>query len=444
MHDSAAPAFSEYGALCTVAAPVQRLIALFSSEFRAGTDANLAVGYINEETLPVRELQSALEVVLTNPDRHPNALNYGGASGSPNLVRSLSSFLARNAVGGLHPGLLDARRMIIGVSGATSILEAFALLLPRGVVVTSDPYYYIYAETLERYGFRIIAIPEDEYGIQTALIEGAVANCVDELRFIYVSTVGNPTSTILSSERRRELVSIGQSLSARAKRPIPVVFDTAYEALIHDPSLSPPDSGFAFDRSNLVYEVGSLSKVLAPALRLGYLLGPDTALLRALLQRTTDIGFSAPLLNQEMASVLLDHHGDDLLRNLRGNYRAKAQKTRALLESGLGPEIAEIRGGRAGFYYYVTLRNVVTSEGSAFYRLCSRTTGRAEVDRLPDGTRKPRVSFLPGAFCTHPQGSLRQKAQHQLRISYGFETLAGIERGIAVMREACQYALGQS
>ena len=72
------------------------------------------------------------------------------------------------------------------------------------------------------------------------------------------------------------------------------MLDQAYEWLVHDESQG-LRSGLHWDELSLVYEIGTLSKVLAPALRIGFIFGPHGALMNALVQCTNDIGFSAPL-----------------------------------------------------------------------------------------------------------------------------------------------------
>ena len=66
--------------------------------------------------------------------------------------------------------------------------------------------YYIYCNDLGRKGFRVIAIPEDDEGLQTAVLKAKLKRLGGEkeaIRFVYVVTVNNPTSTIMSNRRMR-------------------------------------------------------------------------------------------------------------------------------------------------------------------------------------------------------------------------------------------------
>jgi len=433
---------SRYGKASSAASPVNRMMAAFAADFRDGVDVNLGVGYVNENTIPRELIEQSLHEVLARPDKYRVALNYGGPAGSANLIDSIRRFLVDQRVGGLTAEVLARNEIIIGPNGATSLLEGLAHVTAPGVVVTSDPIYYIYCDYLERMGFAICAVPEDRDGLEVDRVEARLRDLgfgKDDVRFFYVVTVNNPTCTILSNARRGALVRLAARWSRELGRTVPVIFDQAYEHLIHDASAERPESGLLDDEWGLVYELGTLSKILAPALRIGYLIGRDGPLLRAMVQKTSDAGFSAPLVTQEMASYLLDYHVAGQIDRVNAGYRDKAGAVRRWIEARLGDALAECRGGRAGFYFYLTFDRVATHERSALFRFLARTTGRDDVDG-PPGAKNPRVVYVPGAFCVHPRGEMVEEGKRQLRLSYGFEELPRIERAIDLMSEAVRYA----
>jgi DNA-binding transcriptional MocR family regulator len=254
-----------------------------------------------------------------------------------------------------------------------------------------------------------------------------------------VVTIGNPTSCILSDTRRQELIAVVSRISRKLGRKVPLFLDNAYELLVHDPATPRPRAGALFDNDEVTYELGTLSKALAPALRIGYLLGPAGPLLEAFIQRTNDVGFSAPLITQEMAAYLLDHVVDEHLVKVLAGYREKARAVRGWLETELGSDVEEVLGGQAGFYYYLTLRDIDTRPGSPFYGYCSRTTGDPSCDGRADAPN-PRVIYLPGSYCVHPEGHHAARGKHQLRLSYGYAGLDELRRGVRILGEAVRYA----
>ncbi|NQT38993.1 MAG: aminotransferase class I/II-fold pyridoxal phosphate-dependent enzyme [Planctomycetes bacterium] len=260
-----------------------------------------------------------------------------------------------------------------------------------------------------------------------------------DIETVMLSEYGNASSNIISNHRRRKLVDIATRLSRRIGRKVPVFFDKAYENLIHDPAVEPPQSALLDDELGLVYEIGTLSKILAPALRIGYMIGPGGPLLAAMVQKTSDAGFSAPLITQEIASYLLDRHVAGQIDKVNAGYREKAAATRRWLDAELGDVLSGYTGGSAGFYFYLTLADIETHERSAFFRFLSRTTGQPDIDG-PSGDKQPRVLYIPGEFCVDPQGELVEAGRRQLRLSYGFEELPRIKQAVEWMREAAAYA----
>ena len=420
------------------------MMAEFAADFRDSLDVNLGVGYVNENTIPRRLIAEATAAVLDRPDEYDKALNYGASKGCQAFLDAIRRYLAGHRVGGLTADVLARKEVVIGVSGATSLLEAVATVLRPGLVVTSDPMYYIYCNFLERLGWEVLAVPEDHDGLRTDRLAAkldALGPRLGEVRFFYVVTVNNPTATVLSNARRRELLRIAGELSRRLGRRVPLLFDKAYEELIHDPAVEPPRSVLPDDELDLVYEISTVSKVLAPGLRIGYMIGPDSPLLHTVVQRISDVGFSAPPINQVVAAYMLDHHIADQVAAVKEGYRAKALAVRGWIDRQLGGELADLTGGRAGFYFYLTFRDVETREGSAFFRYLSRTTGVPAIDG-PAGARNARVIYIPGEYCVHPAGDLVALGRRQLRLSYGYEDLPNIERAIGLMRQAIAYARG--
>ena len=433
---------SEYGRTSSIPSPVNRLMTDFAVGFRDGRDINLGVGYVNERTIPHQQIQLACEKVLAHPEKYRASLNYGGAQGSSNLIASLRRFHIENGIGSITEQTLNSRDIVIGANGATSLLESITHLLPAGIVFTADPMYYIYCNDLERKGFRVVTIPEDGEGLDTERLKAKLTSLRNEkeaVRFFYVVTVNNPTCTILSNNRKRELVDIVTRLSSEVGRKIPLFFDNAYRDLVHDSSVEPLESALCYDELGIVYEVGTLSKILAPGLRIGYLIGSKGPFLDSIIQRTSDIGFSAPLINQEIASYLLDNGIEAQIEKVNSGYQQKAKQVKTWIAELLGDSVQECRGGSAGFYFYLTLANVTTGSTSDFFKFLTRTTGQEDVDG-PSDSQYPKVIYIPGEHCVHPSGEMVEVGKRQLRISYGFEELPQIHTALKLMKSAIDYS----
>ena len=101
---------SEFGTKSLIPSPINQMTASFSKDFRQGVDINLGVGYVNDETIPHEKLQQCLQYVLNYTELYKNALNYGSAEGSANLIHALRNYYRENNIGSIPPSLLEKKK----------------------------------------------------------------------------------------------------------------------------------------------------------------------------------------------------------------------------------------------------------------------------------------------------------------------------------------------
>lgn len=434
-------ALSDYGARATTPSPVNQMMASFAADFRDGVDINLGVGYVNEKTIPQDGIVDALRTVSRTPEAYRQTWNYGGSQGSAALTGALRRFILRRSPE-LTEEVLSDRAIIVGACGASSLLDAIADVVQPGIVITSDPMYYIYTDALARKGFQLLPVPEQNGSVDVDGVAEAVAALGDDaarVSFFYFVNVNNPSCAILGNDARRDLVELVTGFSREQRRAVPLVIDRAYDLLAHDPDLPAIESALPHDPDGLVYEIGTLSKILAPSLRVGYLVGARGPFMDALVQRACDMGLCGSVTNQDVAAWWLDHGIDEQIAGVNAGYREKAKVVGEALREKIGEHIETCAGGRAGFYYYLTLRDVATHPGSPLFRFLTRTTGEAGVDGGP-GNPNPRVVYIPGTYCVHPGGACVASGRRQLRLSYGYEEPETILRALDLIREGVAYA----
>ena len=169
------------------------------------------------------------------------------------------------------------------------------------------------------------------------------------------------------------------------------------------------------------------------------MIGPDGPFRKAMIQRSSDAGFSASLLNQEIAALLIDQHFTGQLDSVNLGYRTKALQVMQWLNEYLGPYLEHVTGGQAGFYYYLTFKILETHEASPLFKFLTRTTG----DPVIDGGAKnisPRVLYIPGVHFTRPSHEPSALSRRQCRISYGYEEPAQLEKALELFGQGCHYA----
>ncbi|THJ15498.1 PLP-dependent aminotransferase family protein, partial [Nocardioides sp.] len=313
-------------------------------------------------------------------------LGYGDPRGMTALREALAGWLARTRGIRAHP---DEVLVVAGVSQALALLAK--VLTERGVtrIGFEDPGSRGARIHLERWGLQPVRVPVDADGLDV----GALARTgVDAV--LVTPAHQFPTGTVLGPDRRRALVDWARAEQGR------LVLEDDYDAE-HRYDRPPVAAmhGLAPDR---VVHLGSVSKSLAPAIRLGWLLAPEP-LHRELVEARYWLDLASPSLPQlALAHLITSGAFERHLRLVRARHRERRDALLAALAEHL-PQ-AEVHGVAAGLHLLVTLPDAVDDVavverardvGIVVHALSSHRTG--------DGP----AGFVLGYAAT-PAGRMRQ------------------------------------
>lgn len=265
---------------------------------------SLALGLPATELLPAIEYARAVERVLT---RDPLALQYG-VPFEP-LKSQVAALMSERGVACTE----DEVFLTAGAQQGMSLLAR--LLLAAGRQVICEEFIYTgFQQVLLPFGPEILPVPTDpESGIDVEAVEYRLQSSPSPA-FIYVITDGhNPMGTSIAWEKRVRLVELARQYG------VPLIEDDAYGLLSYGESLPPLR---ALDREWVFY-VGSFSKILAPALRVGWVVVPQNLVQKlAIVKESLDINTST--FTQRTISAYLET-GDlnSRLTLLRDEYRSR-------------------------------------------------------------------------------------------------------------------------
>jgi GntR family transcriptional regulator/MocR family aminotransferase len=226
-----------------------------------------------------------------------------------------------------------------GTQGALAVI-AHALLRPGDVVAVEDPGYRRAWQVLSMTGARLVQVPVDAQGLSTDELSRAAET--QRLRAVFVTPHHQfPTTVTLSAQRRVRLLEL-----ARQHRFAIIEDDFDHEFHYEGRPILPLASA---DASGTVIYVGSLSKTLAPGLRLGYIAAPPDVIAhmthyRALLDTQGD-----RVLESAVAELLEDGEVQRHVRRVQRIYHVRRDATAALLRSELGDAVRVVKpvGGTA-------------------------------------------------------------------------------------------------
>ena len=286
---------------------------------------------------PVDErLQSRWRRTLSRCARTPE-LNYGDTRGYLPLREALAVYLAQSR------GVSCSPEQIVVTNGSQQALDLVArvLLEPGDRVLIEDPCYQGARQVFAAAGAKVVSAPIDEEGL-------VLPNAAAKLAYVTPSHQF-PTGAVLSVTRRLELLAWAQAHDAFILEDD---YDSEYRYVGR-----PVPAVYGLGGSDRVVYAGTFSKVLFPALRLGFLVLPPPLVPAVLAAKWLTDRHSATLEQAALALFMNEGHFERHLRRTRVQNAARRQALLNALDEHLGDR-AEVVGTNAGIHALVWLNGV--------------------------------------------------------------------------------------
>jgi DNA-binding transcriptional MocR family regulator len=319
--------------------------------------------------------ESAAAVLASNPGP---VLQYGATEGYGPLRDALSSFMAAK-------GAVVAPEGLIVTTGSQQALDLVGktLISPGDKVIVEAPTFLATIQCFRLYGAELIGAPIDAQGVDVDRLEQLVEEHRPKLVYL-IPTFGNPSGATLSLERRMRILALA------ARTGTVIVEDDPYGELYF--GAPPPPSMLALSaqvpgsRDWLVH-CGSLSKVLSPGLRVGWMIAPPELLARATMCKQFSDAHTSNLTQATAAHYLGLNRLDTALAAVRSTYAARAAVMAQCLRAALGDAVT-FNAPEGGMFFWARLTGPAQGQGDA------SAFARRAIDKL--------VAFVPGApFYAH-------------------------------------------
>lgn len=375
---------------------------------------SLAGGLPDAALFPVRELEAALGAVLHDD---PRALQYSPAQ---ELLKERVVELMRRR------GVECGTDQILLTSGAQQAFDIVcrALLVHRGSVALEELTYPGALQAIAPLEPRIRAIRSDlDGGLDVDHLESLLRSG-ERPAFLYlIPDAHNPLGSSLAAPRRARLVELA------LRYRLPLVEDDPYGLLAYDGPFAPPL--VSLDPEHVLY-LGSFSKILAPGLRLGWLVGPASLIPRlSTIKEASDLEVSG--LYQRAVARLLATDGwlDRHLDRLRSVYRERRDAMLAAVARRFEGVARWTRPG-GGMFVWLELQR---SAGAG-------AAGDVDTERLLQRTLEDsNVAFLPGRPFAATTGAVEEHSRRCLRLSFSSLSPERIEHAVGAIADALPAAV---
>ena len=358
---------------------------------------SLAGGLPAAEGFPVEAMREAAARVLT--DAPKEALQYAASEGFGPLREWVAAQLATQGM------KVDADQVLITTGSQQGLdLAGKVMLDPGSTVAVESPTYLGALQAFAPYEPEFLPVACDDQGPVPATLQAAQG-----ARFLYMlPNFQNPSGRCIGAARRDALMAECLRLG------LPVLEDNPYGDLWFD---QPPAAPLAAHAPDQVLYLGSFSKVLAPGLRLGYVVAPKP-LYPKLLQAKQAADLHTPGFNQRVVyEVIKDGFLDRHVPTIRARYKAQRDAMKAALEQHL-PAGCRWQLPEGGMFFWVELPE-----------------GLDTLALLPKAV-EAGVAYVPGAafYASAPR-------MNTLRLSFVTVSAERITQGVAALGRVFQQAL---
>jgi 2-aminoadipate transaminase len=355
---------------------------------------SFAGGLPSSKTFPVSEFTAACTEVLTSEPQA--ALQYAASEGFAPLRQMVADRLPWN---------VDPDQVLI-TTGSQQGLDLVAKILidADSRVLVETPTYLGALQAFTPMEPEVMSVASDDEGIDIADLAAKVGSGASKARFLYVlPNFQNPTGRTMSEARRAALVAKAAELD------LPLIEDNPYGDLWFD--TPPPAPLTARNPDGCIY-LGSFSKVLAPGLRLGFIVAPK-AVYPKLLQAKQAADLHSPGFNQRMiAEVMKDGFLDRHIPTIRALYKGQRDAMLAALKKDMPADVTW-NSPLGGMFLWARLPEGMNAQ-----------------DLLPKAVDKG-VAFVPGAAFYNDHGDPRT-----MRLSFVTPDGDEIRRGVAALANA--------
>lgn len=369
---------------------------------------SFAAGNPAPDAFPVEEIRRlSAEIFDTKPI---DALQYSITEGYPALRDFLLGYMQKKyGAGG------EGDRLII-TSGANQVMELVSKVFCNegDTVICESPSFIGSLNAFRSYGTHLCGIPVEGDGMDLDLLERALKT-EKNVRFIYtIPNFQNPSGITMSLEKRKRLYALARQYG------VMILEDNPYgETRFAGQDIPPIKS---MDTDGLVIYAGSLSKVVAAGLRVGYAIAPEAVISKMVVcKQVNDVHTN--IWSQMVAHAYMTRYDFDLhLADIRKIYKRKAELMMSLLDSHLCPHGFTYHPVEGGLFLWVEL-----PEGLDMPAFCTTAV-------------KAGVAVVPGnAFLMEESEPCRH-----IRLNFSTPTDEQMKKGMAVLEQVAVQMLEKS